>query len=47
MLTVDVSFQQGEAVFEAERECGRPCLLRLSEAGATQLQKFDRKLMEV
>lgn len=42
VLTGDVC-QQGEVVFAAERECGRPCLFRLSEAGATQLQKLCTK----
>lgn len=28
--------QDGEVVFEAERECGRPCPLRLSETGETR-----------
>ncbi|XP_071770565.1 transmembrane protein 131-like [Centroberyx gerrardi] len=31
--------KQGEVVFEAERECGRPCPLRLSEAGHAQWQR--------
>ncbi|KAM3864937.1 transmembrane protein 131-like [Diretmus argenteus] len=31
--------KQGEVVFEVERECGRPCPLRLSEAGRAQWQR--------
>ncbi|XP_059199246.1 transmembrane protein 131-like [Centropristis striata] len=30
--------KQGEVVFEAERECGRPCPLRLSETGRSEWQ---------
>ncbi|XP_070834113.1 transmembrane protein 131-like isoform X1 [Chaetodon trifascialis] len=32
-------FKQGEAMFEAERECGRPCPLRLSETGRSEWQR--------
>ncbi|XP_074549951.1 transmembrane protein 131-like isoform X2 [Halichoeres trimaculatus] len=32
-------FKQGEVIFEAERECGRPCPLRLSEAGRSEWQR--------
>ncbi|XP_070772139.1 transmembrane protein 131-like [Enoplosus armatus] len=32
-------FKQGEVVFEAERECGRPCPLRLSETGRSEWQR--------
>ncbi|CAJ1052600.1 transmembrane protein 131-like isoform X2 [Xyrichtys novacula] len=32
-------FEQGEVVFEAERECGRPCPLRLSETGRSEWQR--------
>ncbi|XP_030592593.1 transmembrane protein 131-like isoform X3 [Archocentrus centrarchus] len=31
--------EQGEVVFEAERECGRPCPLRLSETGHSEWQR--------
>ncbi|XP_060912178.1 transmembrane protein 131-like isoform X1 [Labrus mixtus] len=31
--------KQGEVVFEAERECGRPCPLRLSETGRSEWQQ--------
>ncbi|CAL8330823.1 unnamed protein product [Lota lota] len=31
--------KQGEVVFEAEGECGRPCPIRLSEAGRAQWQR--------
>eukprot|EP00064_Thunnus_orientalis_P009864 superscaffoldBa00001278_g9890 len=31
--------KQGEVVFEAERECGRPCPLRLSETGRLEWQR--------
>ncbi|XP_018558740.1 transmembrane protein 131-like [Lates calcarifer] len=31
--------KQGEVVFEAERECGRPCPLRLSETGRSEWQR--------
>ncbi|XP_030592587.1 transmembrane protein 131-like isoform X2 [Archocentrus centrarchus] len=30
---------EGEVVFEAERECGRPCPLRLSETGHSEWQR--------
>uniref|UniRef100_A0A669BMI4 Transmembrane 131 like n=1 Tax=Oreochromis niloticus TaxID=8128 RepID=A0A669BMI4_ORENI len=30
---------KGEVVFEAERECGRPCPLRLSETGRSEWQR--------
>ncbi|XP_078119889.1 transmembrane protein 131-like isoform X1 [Sander vitreus] len=32
-------FKQGEVVFEAEQECGRPCPLRLSETGRSEWQR--------
>ncbi|XP_049427042.1 transmembrane protein 131-like isoform X1 [Epinephelus fuscoguttatus] len=32
-------FKQGEVVFEAERECGRPCPLRMSETGRSEWQR--------
>ncbi|KAM7394502.1 hypothetical protein PAMP_021301 [Pampus punctatissimus] len=31
--------KQGEVVFEAERECGRPCPIRLSETGHSEWQR--------
>lgn len=40
VVTADVS-QQGEALFEAERECGRSCPLRLSKTGETWFQKLE------
>lgn len=32
-------FKQGAVVFEAERACGQPCSLRLSESGRTEWQR--------
>ncbi|XP_070683632.1 transmembrane protein 131-like isoform X2 [Pempheris klunzingeri] len=32
-------FKQGEVVFEAERECGRPCPVRLSDTGHSEWQR--------